>query len=129
MSTHSEGKNTHPATCRDCGQALGAGQGVVFSVYGYPWDGSDGEGSITVELERYTLCYNATECAERIVERSTNVRALRQVAADSENCSFELRARARRALADIAQLARDRAVSDDLAAREMGYGAIGRGVA
>jgi len=127
MSTHREGANTHQATCRDCGQHLEPGQGIVFSVWGYPWDGSDGEGSITAELERYTLCLYRGPCVERIVAQGTNLAALRTVAQDYENFG-DLATQARRILAEYRQLAIDQARAEELAAREDGYGAIGSGV-
>lgn len=127
MATYFEGNNTEPARCRDCGRELKAGEGVVYSLWDYDWDDpdTDAQGSITVELERYTLCENATECAERVVERGTNIAALRKVAQDYENCNDELIARARAILAEYSRTMQDLAHSADLAARESGYGAIG----
>lgn len=127
MGTHSEGANTHPAMCRECGQHLEAGQGVVFSVWGYPWDGSDTEGSIMEELERYAVCYNATECARRVVAQGTNVAALRRIAADAENLG-DLATQASAILGEYRLWANEQAIAADLVAREAGYGAIGSGV-
>lgn len=125
MSTHYEGRNKKRCTCRDCGASLEPGAGVEYAKYGYPWDGSDEEGSITVKLSSYALCYNATECAERVVANGTNIAALKMVARDHENCNAELRAQAAAILNQYRQLAHEQAVAADLAARESGYGVIG----
>jgi len=127
MAKYFEGNNTQPTRCRDCGQQLGVGEGVVYSVWDYDWDDpdTDAQGSITVEMERYTICCNATECAERVVERGTNIVALRKVAQNYENCNDELIARARAILAEYSLTMQDLARGADMAARESGYGAIG----
>jgi hypothetical protein len=127
MGTHHEGKNTQPALCRDCEQQLSVGEGIVYSVWDYDWDDpdTDAQGSITVEMERYTLCENATECAERIVERGTNIAALRKIVQDRENYDAELRTRAREILVEYSRTAQELARGADMAAREAGYGAIG----
>lgn len=125
MSTHYEGHNTKRCTCRDCGASLEPGAGVEYATYGYPWDGSDAEGSITVELSRYALCHNATQCAKRVVANGTNIAALKQITRDHENYSAELRAQAVAILDQYRQIAQQQAVAADLAAREAGYGAIG----
>ncbi len=127
MHTDFEGKNTKPGTCRDCGQTIGIGEGVVYSVMDYDWDDPDtnAQGSIMVEISRYMLCYNATQCAERVVERGTYIPALRTVAYDTENVSPELRAKARAILADYAKLFQEMQMGEDYAARENGYGVIG----
>ena len=129
MTTYFEGGNQHPARCRDCGQELATGEGVEYSVWGYDWDDpdTDTQGSITVELSRYTLCYNATECAEHVVERGTNIAALRRVAQDYENCNDELIARARAALVEYSRIMQGLAHGADMAVREAGWGAIGGG--
>lgn len=124
MSTYNEGPNTKPTTCRECGAPLPPGTGIVFSVWGYPWDGSDGEGSITQGLARYTICQHATQCAARAVERGTNVAALQRIARDRENLG-DLAAQAATILHEYSQLAQDKAHTADLVAREAGCGAIG----
>ena len=127
MGTHSEGANKHSAMCRECGQQLDAGQGVVFSRWDYPWDGSDTEGSIMEELERYAVCHNATECALRVVAQGTNVVALRRIAADAENLG-DLATQANAILGEYRLWANEQAIAAELVAREAGYGAIGSGV-
>lgn len=129
MATYLEGKNAKPAVCRDCGQKIGVGEGVVYSVWDYDWDDpdTDVQGSITVEIGRYTLCYNATACAERVIERGTNIAALRAIVNDRENHSDDMIVRARTILAEYANVARELNKSRDYAAREAGWGAIGGG--
>ena len=124
MHTYNEGQNTKPAVCRECGQPLDAGDGIVYSVWGYPWDGSDGEGSITKELSRYTICQNATQCAERVVAHGTNTGALRVIASDRENLG-DLASQAQAILVEIAEMHQKMMLGEDLTAREAGYGAIG----
>jgi len=124
MKTHLEGKNTKPAVCRNCGQPLAPREGLVYEVWGYPWDGSDTEGSITEMLDSYAICIFATDCAERVVERGTNLRALRRIASDRENLG-ELADRARQILREWSDLAQAEAHTADLVAREDGWGAIG----
>jgi hypothetical protein len=97
----------------------------VYEVWGYPWDGSDDEGSISKCLERYMLCVQAGDCAARVVAYGSNVLALRRIARDYENLG-ELANQARAALHDIAEMAQQQAITADLVAREHGYGAIGR---
>lgn len=123
---HNEGHNTEASRCRDCGTDLEPGEGIVFSWWGYPWDGSDTEGSIMQELDRYTVCVHHTHCAERIVAQGRNVAALLEVAADYENLG-DLALKARAILDDWATLGRQQAEAAGAAARETGYGAIGSG--
>lgn len=127
MATYHEGNNAQPTTCRDCGRQLGVGKGIVYSVWDYDWDNPDtnAQGSITVEMERYTLCDNATECAERVIQNGTNIAALRAIVADRENYNEDMITRARAILVDYSRLMQDQAHAADLAAREAGYGAIG----
>lgn len=127
MATYSEGNNTHAAVCRDCGQKLNGGEGIVYSVWDYDWDDpdTDAQGSITVEMERYTLCYHATECAERVIEQGTNITALRSIVRDRENHNDDMIARARAILAEYSGIRQEQMHGADLAAREAGWGAIG----
>lgn len=124
MRERMRGANTKPATCRDCGQSLAAGQGLTYESWGYPWDGSDTEGSIMVVLDSYTICQCRTDCARRVVEQGTNLQALRAVARDGENLG-NLATEARAILQTWAELAQAQAVTDDLVARESGWGVIG----
>lgn len=124
MGTHAKGPNTQLATCENCGQQLAAGEGLVYEVWDYPWDGSDGEGSITQMVDRYTICQMATDCARRVVAQGTNLRALRQVARDYENLG-ELATQAREILNEWAAWRREEARTADLVAREDGWGVIG----
>lgn len=125
-TTHFEGNNATPGTCRECGKALEIGEGCTYSVWGYDWDDpdTDAQGSISVELARYTVCQHATRCAERVVERGTYIPALRRVASGTEY-SIELRDKARAILAEYAELHQAMQMGEDLTAREAGYGAIG----
>lgn len=127
MATHDEGVNTKPATCRDCGQALEIGQGNVYSIFDYDWDNPDtnAQGSVMVEMDRYALCANATQCAERVIERGTNFAALLAILHDTEHYPAELRTKARAILADYSRITQDIQHAADLTAREAGYGAIG----
>jgi hypothetical protein len=93
-------------------------------VWGYPWDGSDTEGSISQELERYAVCQNATQCAERVVHHGTNIAALKRITSDRENL-VDLAGTAAQILREYSQLAQAQAHTADLVARESGYGAIG----
>lgn len=124
MGTHAMGPNMAPATCENCGQHLATGEGLVYEVWDYPWDGSDGEGSIMQMMDRYTICQHATDCARRVVEHGTNLQALRQVARDREHLG-EMATQARAILNEWAAWQREEARTDDLCAREDGWGVIG----
>lgn len=127
MTTYNEGYNTKPAVCRDCGCKLNVGEGLAYSVWDYDWDNpdTDAQGSIMVEMERYTLCYNATECGERVIERGTNIAALRAIVNDREGYNDEMQAQARAILAEYSRIRQELMHGADLAARESGWGAIG----
>lgn len=126
MERYDVGDNVTVEKCRDCNCQLPPGSGIVYEVWGYNWDDPDenAQGSITVKLDRYVLCRNATTCAERVVATGTHIDALRRVAQDRENLG-DLADRARTILVDIAQIQQQLCLGDDLTARESGYGAIG----
>ena len=123
MKTYCEGANKSTGSCRNCGQQLGIGEALTYEVWGYPWDGSDTEGSVTRCLETYIVCNQATDCARRVVEQGTNMAALRRVASDYENLG-QLAVQARNILGEWSELAQEIAHTDDLVAREQGYGGI-----
>ena len=97
----------------------------MIETWGYPWDGSDTEGSITELLSTDAECVMATDCARRVVAQGHNVKALRAIARDTENMYADIVAGARQALANLSKLAQEQAHTADLVAREAGYGAIG----
>lgn len=124
MGTHAKGQNTRKATCRDCDRRLEPGEGLVYEVWDYPWDGSDAEGSIMKKLESYTICQNRTICARRVVEQGNNIEVLRRIARDYENLG-ELATEAKRILAEYRDVVLGIARANDAAAREGGWGVIG----
>lgn len=124
MSTHNMGPNRTTEYCHNCGEELNPGQGTTYERWGYPWNGSDTEGSVQVCQDRYTVCMMATDCARRVVERGSDIWALRQVAADYENLG-DLATQARAILGEWRDTMQAIARGEDMAAREDGYGAIG----
>lgn len=62
MSIHYEEYNTAPQTCHNCGGTIQPGQGQRVEEWGYPWDGSDTEGSITEKLDEWYQHFPGVEC-------------------------------------------------------------------
>lgn len=123
MKTYYTGENEGEGKCRECGAVLNIGEGLAYETWGYPWDGSDTEGSITECLDTYMICQDRTDCARRVVGQGTNLAALRRVASDYENLGT-LATQACEILAEWSEYARELAHTNDLIARENGYGGI-----
>jgi hypothetical protein len=108
-------------TCKFCG-STGDSFGLL-EIRDYDWD-SDDDDALSVSRVVGHRCANVSDCARRIVEQGTNVEGLRMVAADRENMG-DLADQARQILREMSELAQQIARSQDLAAREAGWGAIG----
>lgn len=122
MSTEYTGRNTKQAVCRDCGAVVNAGEGCQYEMWGYPWDGSDTEGSVSQLLDSWVTCGDFGPCHDRTIEQGTNVEALRRIV---KTTLPQWAKRAEKALSEIVRIRQQQAVAADLAAREAGWGTIG----
>ena len=126
METGWTGKrNQYAGTCRNCGARVEPGEGWLYAFSYYDWDNSDEDVQGSILQTRHEVgCYNATDCAQRVVEQGTNLRALREVAGNYEHLG-ELATQARAILHEWAEITQTKAITADLVAREAGWGVIG----
>lgn len=96
----------------------------LLEITGYDWD-SDDDAALSISRVTGYICRNVTECAERIVEQGDSIEGLKMVAGDHEHLG-ELATQAREILHEWSEMAQAEAYTADLAARENGYGTIGR---
>jgi len=124
-TTHTSRTNRYPDTCRDCGRNLEPGEGLLVEISFYDWDHPDPDvqGSIP-QVQWEVECPHRTDCARLVVEQGTRLEPLRRVASDYENLG-QLAVQARQILREWSALAQEIAHTDDLVAREQGYGGIG----
>lgn len=62
MSIHHEELNSTIQMCHNCGGNIEPGRGQRVEEWGYPWDGSDTEGSITEKLDEWYEHFTSEEC-------------------------------------------------------------------
>ncbi len=137
MSIHYEEMTTKPQTCHNCGGTIESGWGSRVEEWGYPWDGSDGEGSITEKLNEWYECALGRRCIEAACQSGVNLTFLRgiatgQITMDTDRpFPTDMRETARLAYNKFAGQNRTlREALDsqaDGAMREAGFGAIGGG--
>lgn len=116
--------NRYSANCRDCGKLLQPGEGLLVEISEYPWDGSDTEGSVA-ETHYEVRCNDPDwGCEKRVIENCHSVRRLKEMANNRRDYGIYAD-QARQALAELAELSRQQAITKDLVAREHGWGGIG----
>lgn len=126
MSITRTGKqNQYSGHCRNCGVLVEPGDGLLVRVSYYDWDNPDEDIAGSILQTRWDVeCMSATDCARRVIDRGTNLSALRAIAADYDNLG-DLAERAQAILVEWSRLYQQIAITDDLVARETGWGVIG----
>jgi len=129
MSIHYEENNTAPQTCHNCCGTIQPGQGQRVEEWGYPWDGSDTEGSITEKLDEWYVHFEGVDCLKAACASGHNLSYLRAVAEgetefgqkwrEMARAAYNAHARSNRELAEM--IAR----GEEGAMREAGWGGIG----
>ena len=135
MSIHYGKITTKPETCHNCGDEIEIGRGQHVEEWGYPWDGSDTEGSITEKLDEWYVHFQGVECLRAACACGCNMQYLRDVATgrdrvdgqdawgkqwrDMARAAYNAHAKSNRELAEM--IAR----GEEGAMREAGWGVIG----
>ena len=110
--------------CKYCN--TGGGDFGLLEITDYDWD-SDSDTALSIPITVGYQCAEQVACARRTVELGTDAERMHQIKKDYENMPKDLRDKARAAIHELAVMARARAHTADLVAREAGYGAIGGG--
>jgi len=122
---HAGRTNRYSDICRDCGRTLEPGEGFLVEISYYDWDHPDPDIQGSIPQIRWEVeCPQRTDCARRVVAQGVNLEALRRVARDYENLG-KLAIRAKAILRQWSEMTQEQAHTDDLVAREQGYGSIG----
>lgn len=129
MSIHYEERNTTEHTCHNCGGVIEPGRGQRIEEWGYPWDGSDTEGSIAQKLGEWHVHFEGDEtCMRAACASGHNLDFLRdlfdndtlnQTWREMARTSYNAHAKGSRELAEM--IAR----GEEGAMREAGWGGIG----
>ncbi len=121
------GTNTVVVRCAHCGADCAAGTAQHYEEWGYNWDDDDedAQGSVQVKLNEWWQHPVGPECVREAIRTGHNDQWLASILRD-ERIPADLRDEARETLRRTAEVSQSVARANDAAAREQGWGVIGR---